>query len=322
MSGRSDRVIKPGQKDDVTITLQSKGRTGTVKRDVTAVTNDPKNRSVRLSCRAEVRNQFKGGSLKMSFGKITRDSGPQTRTITLERGDGSAIKPSVVRSGLPAEATAVREITPGEKYELDVTLSPPWPNGPLTRSLKIKTGMKEAPETELRINADVVPRVAAVPNRFSIRPGASEKAEHTAMIVWDEGVNHKVTAVSATDPQLGVRIDETPGGQQKLVLTVPAGFVRPKRLPSVTLTTDDDEVKTLVVPIRYAAVRKTRGPQPPRGAVPAPSLRSTAPPKSAGETGTTQTEQPDKKTPTTGKETPSADKNKGGCGGGCGGGGK
>ncbi|MBU0719132.1 MAG: DUF1573 domain-containing protein, partial [Planctomycetes bacterium] len=173
MSGRSDREIKPGEHDVVSVTLASRGRSGAVQKGIRVTTNDPDNKQITLTCTGNVISAFSGEAPKATFGRIKRDQGPQTKTIRLSAGDAGPIKPEVgtiTQEGLTAE---IREIDPGKVYDLDVTVGPPWPNGRLIANLDLKTGVAKAPEEKIRIDAQIVPRVQAAPDQFMVVQNAS-----------------------------------------------------------------------------------------------------------------------------------------------------
>ncbi|MEW6249066.1 MAG: hypothetical protein AB1716_00335 [Planctomycetota bacterium] len=100
--------------------------------------------------------------------EIARASGPQTRTVILARGDGGPIAPRVLaverrhfphidRAPFNAQAV-VREIAPGERYALEITLSPPWPNSGCPGELRLATGVPQQPTAELSLWLTVAPQ--------------------------------------------------------------------------------------------------------------------------------------------------------------------
>ena len=63
----------------------------------------------------------------VNFDLIPREAESRTKTLKLSRGDAGPLALKVVSATAPQLAAALREVEPGESYELDVTMSPPWP---------------------------------------------------------------------------------------------------------------------------------------------------------------------------------------------------
>lgn len=232
------------------MTLRSRGRHGRINKSIRITTNDPRNPKTTLTCEGVIRGAFKGPAPRARFGKIDRDSGPQTKTLAIRRGDGGPITPEIgpIKGG--NVTTALREITAGEHYELDVTVSPPWPNRRITTSFNVKTGVAKAPEEAVIVTADVTPRVRTVPNRFTIPQVTSKAKEVAVQVVWDRNAPQRIVKAEVSDRRLSVRIEDE-GERQKVVLGVPAGYDGSPRSPQVTLTTDDQHIQVFSVPVRY-----------------------------------------------------------------------
>ncbi|MBN2448410.1 MAG: hypothetical protein JXO22_16910, partial [Phycisphaerae bacterium] len=91
----------------------------------------------------------------LNFGQVARDAESVTKTVMIKRGDGGPLNPELVtpsRDGLSAKLT---EIQPGEQYELEVTLTPPWPNGTLSTAVLLKTGLKDIVQESVRVFARI-----------------------------------------------------------------------------------------------------------------------------------------------------------------------
>lgn len=259
---------------------------------VNVQTNDPSNRSVKLTCSGKVLRAFTGSPPTVRFGAIERDAGPQTAYANLRRGDGGPIKPELVEP-LPAGVEAkVEEVRPAELYRVNVTVSPPWPNTPIRRVLRIKTGVAEAPFEMIRLNAAVVPRLRVVPPKFLLIANSDGNFEHSLRLEWDRTATTKAARVSVNDPNLSVSLVEE-NGAQMVVLRGDASY-RPSRVrPVVTIETDDPVVPRLTIQVKQskrraatarraaklrkakinAAARKTLAPAPIAAPAPKPATQ-------------------------------------------------
>ncbi len=251
--GRSDRKIAPGQSAKVEIETRTSTRSGGFVKKIRITTNDPAHKSMTVECKGSVLVAAKLAPTVANFGKIARSDGPQHRKITVKQGDGGPIDPKVLPIRTPGVEAALTTISPGAHYELDVTLSPPWPNGRLRTSIMLQTGVKENPRFPVRLIAQIPPRVRVVPSVFQVAIGQPE-TELSVNLSWIDKSGHKITEVIAQDPQLSVSFEPTPEGA-KVLLKVPANY-RPKSSQrKIIVRTDDKDIPSLEIPIRLARAR-------------------------------------------------------------------
>lgn len=196
----------------------------------------------------------------MQIKTIERDAGPQTAFANLRRGDGGPINPELIRpfpAGIDAKLEVVR---PGELYRVHITLMPPWPNEPIRKFLRLKTGVEEAPYEQIRVVGAVVPRLRVVPKTFTLRPNSDGTFEQKSRLEWDRTATTKTVRLSVNDPNLSVSLEEE-NGVQLVVLRGAAGYKPSGFRPVVTLETDDPVVRKLVInvnlPKRRAAAKRT-----------------------------------------------------------------
>jgi len=91
----------------------------------------------------------------MSFRNILDDSSPQGKKVQIKRGDGGPLKPEILKTGKPGVVAWLKEIEPGEHYELIVGLTPPMTSGRLRSWIKLKTGVEESPDATVNLYADI-----------------------------------------------------------------------------------------------------------------------------------------------------------------------
>jgi hypothetical protein len=203
-----------------------------------------------LECVANVKAPLKVEPQQdvINFGAVKRSFPEQKQTVTFLRGDGGPIEPRITSTGHQQIAAEVKEIEPGEKYEVELTVSPPWPNGMLRGAMIVETGVGEVPNQTIHVLANVTPRLAANPARFNVRVGGEEKSEQIATLTWD-GDPGELLEATVNDSALHVELRET-DGRQIVALEIPEGFG--KELPgpvNVTVKTDDPVVPTLQIPV-------------------------------------------------------------------------
>ncbi|MBN2448459.1 MAG: hypothetical protein JXO22_17160 [Phycisphaerae bacterium] len=188
----------------------------------------------------------------------------QKRTLVLTRGDGGPLALELLPSPSPRLTASLREIEPGERYELDVEYAPPWPNKSLTSALRIKTGVPEAPLDTLRVYGTVRARLQPTPAAVNIPSNVPRDSQLRVALRWSGGAPGHVLEAKTDDPDLTATIEDD-GDKQSLVVNVPRGYKIPrgKHQVNITLKTDDPLVPALTVAARTIQSQRTSIPQRP-----------------------------------------------------------
>ena len=207
---------------------------------------------------------------RLSFGQVSRKAPTQSKKVIITRGDGGPLALKLAPGNLQGFGAQLREIEPGERYELEVTLAPPLESARVRTNLRLETGLAEAPIITIPAYATQLPRVVAQPRRFTL-PAQLDSDYHQAVrLVWDDDAEHKILSVSASDPGLKVSLIEE-DGEQEVVLEIPDGYKPRPGARTVTVTTDDAEVPEIRVPVTMARKARTAGarslPRTARGAI-------------------------------------------------------
>ena len=214
-------------------------------------TNDPEKPNVKLTCAGKVLVPFQTAPRTVNFGKLRRDAPAQTKTVTITRGDGGPLKLDVLPTSNKRVKTELREVEPGEKYALEVTIEPPWPNDRFRGRINIATGVPETPRSSIALYANITPRLVAQPSRFTLPSTFNNDMQRSAKLIWDDDQPHKILGATVNDPDLSVAVEEK-DGQQHLVLNIPAGYRRKAGARYVTVRTDDPVASNLKVPVTFA----------------------------------------------------------------------
>ena len=167
----------------------------------------------------------------------------------LERGDGGPIAPVVELGKLKGLDSQVCEIEKGEKYELVLSLSPPFPSGRIRERLFVDPGLEGAPKQALRVVGTVKPRLAANPKQFLFPAKRAEETSVTLNLAWDEKPG-KILSAECSIPEAKLDFEEK-GQNVALRLTMPAGDQRYPGRQRVTIKTDDEEAPMMNVPVDF-----------------------------------------------------------------------
>lgn len=207
------------------------------------------------------------------FGQLRRNSPTKHQTITLLRGDGGPISPEVSLGRIPSIDAQICEIEPGEHYELEVWMTPPWPEGRFSDRLEISTGVDEAPTASITVAGKVLPRLTAIPQRLNYFGERTSSTVRSLTFRWD-GPPGKILSAKCTIPE-ATAIIRTHKGAQMVDVRLPPGSEPIPGRHSVLIKTDDAEVPTVSVPIAFrltsnvlslqpSATRTATAAQPPR----------------------------------------------------------
>ncbi len=215
-------------------------------------TNDKNNRSVTLKGTVRVMTALTCDPQTVNFGQIARTDEPQTKTITITKGDAGEIRPKLVPVKTANISAELREIEAGAKYELHVTLSPPWPNDSIRGAVTLETGIPQSPTERLRVFANLDPRLRSEPGSFEVPPNQTTETEWKARLVWS-GRPGLATSVTSTDPRIQAHLDSQ-AGIQYVVIKVPADYsAESRRAAAVIVRTDDEAVSSVRIPVRVTA---------------------------------------------------------------------
>ncbi|MFH1418372.1 MAG: hypothetical protein ABII12_08830 [Planctomycetota bacterium] len=176
---------------------------------IVVYTNDPANEKTNVECRGSVLAAALLSPATAAFGRVARDAGPQHRKITLKPGDGGPISPKVLPINTPGIDAAITEVVPGAHYELDVTISPPWPNGRLRTAILLETGVKECPRYPVTVIAEIPLRIRVTPSMFQVAPSQRE-TESIVHLTWTDQTRHEIIEATVNDPELSAVFDHTP----------------------------------------------------------------------------------------------------------------
>jgi hypothetical protein len=161
-------------------------RGGDLSKAIRVTTNDRKNPRVTLVCKGKVLAPFHAKPKTVNFRVIQRSDGPKTEKITITRGDGGPLDLELLPHKDKSIKTSLKTIEEGEKYELEVTVGPPWPDRQIRDILKLKTGIDKSPETTIRVYGKMEPRVLALPPRLTFPNTTDKMIEQRVRLRWKE----------------------------------------------------------------------------------------------------------------------------------------
>jgi hypothetical protein len=224
---------------------------GDYEKAISVTTNDPEHGKVSLHCKGRVHVPLTAEPSRVSFGRVKRDEKTHYQTVTLVRGDAGPIQPEVVPfkySGLEAK---ICEIEPGELYELEVSVGPPYPNDRFRHMLQLRTGVEEAPEMTLMLYGTMLERLAATPSRLLFPSEFPETVTKSVRLKWSSGPEGRILGATCNIPQADVQLEKDRSGNAVVKVTIPEGTKPITGTRELVVQTDDPELIRLKIPIRF-----------------------------------------------------------------------
>lgn len=203
---------------------------------------------MRLTCNGQLLESAFVNPKRINFGKISRRNPSKTIKAVLTPGDGGDIKPRIVSKEIEGLKATLNEIEKGKRYELEVTLFPPFSGKRFLKSLDIESGVKNAPDVRVSVTAAFLARVAAEPYRLRMPKEPAPDWETRAKLVWDTEKNPKIIDVSVNDAGLTARAEEK-NGEQWIVVTLNDKFEKLITPRMITVKTDDSESPSIRIGI-------------------------------------------------------------------------
>ncbi len=230
---------------------------GEFSKPISVTTNDPENPNIRLICAGQILEAMKFDTSRIDFGKASRTPTTRQKVVVVTRGDGGPLTPGVTPPKSKNLKAELREIEKGERYELVVTLVPPFAIDRVVETLKLQTGVPEAPGVTIRVVASVFPRLAVKPKRFSVPADPKPEWQQQVRLTWDDNQPYRILAATVDDPNLKVRIEDV-NGRQRVLLRVAEGLKPTAGNHTVTVETDDPEMPTVEILVLFGAQRGSK----------------------------------------------------------------
>ena len=243
--------------EELAVTLSCSKLNGQFDKKIRVTTNDPAHANEVLTCKGQILEPLLLKPKRINFGQISSATPPEPKTILITPGDSEVFAPKLVAVDTQGLTATLKEIDPGKRFELQVSVQPPFEGNRLRSEVKLQTGVNEAPIASIPVYASVQPRVHAMPRRVMIPDRRTEDWSQTLRLVWDESLDYKITGATSTDPGLKLELVEG-DGPPEVKLTVAKDYDPGTTLSTVDLKTNDPEQPELAVSV----VMRRRAPAP------------------------------------------------------------
>lgn len=264
--------LAPGESDTMSISYSSAKRPGAANQTVTLQTNDPERLSITLRVQGTVKPVYELGPRDgLIFGRLFENSQEQ-RVVEITNSYKEPLFLKLDASVDPAPfKVELKEIEPGQKYELRARTEPPIPVGRHQSHIRLITSIGLLPSIESTIYGFVQPPVTVRPAKLYWPRSYPTEMKRILRVSHAPDRNVKVTAARANHPSIDVKVEEVkaatakPEGIEeevsayKIIVTLPPGSRLPAGVePEIEILTDatDSEYARLVVPVQVIGLAK------------------------------------------------------------------
>ncbi|MFQ5805413.1 MAG: DUF1573 domain-containing protein [Phycisphaerae bacterium] len=266
-----DKVLQPGETQDVEVSYNTKKRTENVNQKVDVYSDDPQHPVTTILVKGRVRQWVKTNPPRgLQFGALGRDE-IVTKSVEIECAYEEPLKLKLGEFSSRHFDVRLEEVEEGKRYKLSATTNPPLPDGTLRANVRLLTGMELVPEIPLRIWGSVQPPVAVTPKVLYVFGQMQKPVKRVLRVATRREKPLKIMGVTSSDPAIKTEIlpagRRGPQGAAKpnvtmIRVTLPPADEFPAGGATITIATDDEEYPELTVPVRTrAAVKASRSAQ-------------------------------------------------------------
>ncbi|MFH1419796.1 MAG: hypothetical protein ABII12_16100 [Planctomycetota bacterium] len=203
-----------------------------------------------------------------AFNRISANAatdGTLLRKLTIVNNVDEEANITNIRSTSPMFKAECSVLEPGKKFELTVSLVPPFRPGNNSASIELSTGLNEMPELKVPAQVYITAEVDVMPPKLVLRPGRTSPLTRQVSVKNNSGKPMVVSDVQASNPRIKTTLSESIAGMQyKIDVSIPTDYDVPESGDKITFKTDVPAMPFIEVPVEVVAARGAakRGMQP------------------------------------------------------------
>ncbi|MCH7883723.1 MAG: redoxin domain-containing protein [Planctomycetes bacterium] len=283
IAGPYPRSIEPGESGEFPFSIATKKLRSRFEKSITVESSDPLNPKLRLKVRGEVKRYVDVVPANANFGTLFGGE-PQERVINITNNTDDPLEIKLSPPTTDDFEFTLEEKEPGKRFELRVSVSPPYKPGNLTSVITLETNKKAQEKVTVYARAKVPQRIDVQPTSIVVvEPSGTQTRGLSRVIrITNYGATPvKVLEATVDDPEITLTLSERTAGKAYTVMVqMPPNYSVPSTGRTITLTLDDKDKPTVEVPIRRRVSTVRRKPTRLRPAEemvgkPVPSFRLT-----------------------------------------------
>jgi hypothetical protein len=225
-----------------------------------------------ISIKGELWQPVQVSPASAAFARVpqqSKDDAAMVRKLTIVNNVDGPAKLTGIKVPSDSFKAEVKELEPGKKFELTVSLVPPLKPGPVYGNIEVATGITEMPILKIPVNAFIVADVDVTPNQLALPQARVAALQRQLYVRNNVQTAVKLSDLQCTNSALTLDLRETqPGVAFLITVNIPTEYKPSPGGDTITFKTDRASLPLVTVPITEIP---TPGYRPPM-ATSAPSI--------------------------------------------------
>jgi hypothetical protein len=253
-AGDHDKIVDPGKSGKIPIKVGTTNFSGPITKTVTVNTNcDGADSSITLQIKGDVWQVVQVTPNNASFGRVTSDdakAGKSIRKLTIANNSDKKGEFKVASSSSPNFQGELKELEPGKKFELTVTLAGNLASGMTSGTIEISTGLADMAKVSVPVSAFLTADVDVTPAKLTLPTGRTTSLQRHFYVTNNSPKPIKISDITVSNTKLKSTLTETkPGTQYRLTLDIPVDYKVAEKGDMLSFKTDNASVPNVSIPI-------------------------------------------------------------------------
>lgn len=257
MAGQYDRIVAPGESGKIPLKIHTGKMSGKMSKAITVNTNIPgAEGTITLRMDGETWVPIEITPRVANFGRLTTDqiAAGSTLKMTVVNNLEKPVTLGEVKSNNPLFKPEIKELEPGKKYELSVTLQAPadkpLATGNINGSVTLTTGLPDSPTEDVAINLFVTPSLEITPDTLTLLSNRTGETKRPITVKNNSKKPIKISELTATSPDLKVELQELePGVTYRINVDIPTTYKAAPSGDKIIFKTDSPAFAQMTIPV-------------------------------------------------------------------------
>jgi Protein of unknown function (DUF1573) len=251
------RTLPPGQNGEIAVSLQTARGSTEVHKEMQVETNDPGHPHGQLVIEGKLTPRIAVDPVVgANWGRLYPGADAK-KVVKLTNHFSRPMKLQIdPKSVVTDYNVALKEIEPGQRAELIVTVKENLPEGSHMQFLNLKTGFEEEPELVVPCTLYVPPEFEVTPIAFSVYDKTGDIDRQTLQLRWNGKSPMRILGVRASDPGVETELKESQAGRvYTLMVAMPTKYTIATGMVEIAVTTNLSERPNFKIPLQPRTLR-------------------------------------------------------------------